>query len=731
MSRSVASRRSLGAQSIRSMMTSLPRYSAGLSIMAPLASSRASRVSLIERSIPIRVDPNPPTPEQKVKRILDGFAKTIVRYPLPEEQQFKFCLANNELHSYISEPVEFWSRWLMLKQTILTEIKQQSARSQSPEALYAFCENEMNQYALGIGKLRETLPGLNQIHLSNKFAEFCDLFEKMRSLVPSQVNPIRTESPTLNHDLRSIAAQVDAFKKVVPKEYEAVFIAGIKDVDQRQRLILRMTGHMSSIVQRLNEFIDPKLTSLSAAKEIEVVENRLRNVVTDFPIDKRVAKPKQTDKNDKKRRIKLLERHIADQKARIEELNMQLDVVKQSQQFLAQQVKESQSSWAKERKELTDMLNKPLDQERIAKGPERLQKLTEKVAELEEELAAKDVRENVDEWKRDHKKVRNAYTQMLNDVTEMLDNIIAKRAENEVFISLMDEQGPTPYEQNNPRFFEKEDLMNQLLSKQIEKFNLNQLMIARAQARVNETEVVSSKAFSAQIKENNDILDQIEGLSAQIKKLQLRIFKRKFRNAYMRGQQRILNDLQMRVIADEPTEKEESERLKEMVDFLTSEHDLKVLQFAKSYLQGDPEATASAELGFHMRIGKQINHVGNDVRLYLLKIQARNAALTVAQKKWKNLAEIDDIIGKWETETEMLQQLKDQEERFTAGLEEALNLKTEQHETIENRYQKIEERIFRIRQMSISERIEFMRQQNESLKHNNNRMQAGLSSSSE
>ena len=699
MSGSVASRRSLGSQSMRSMMTSLPRYSAGLSIMAPISSSRASRVSLIERSIPMRVDPNPMTSEQKAKRILDSFAKIIVRYPLPEETQFNFCLANNDLHNYVSEPVEFWSKWLTLKQTILSEIQQNSARNQSPEALYTFCDNEMNQYALGLGKLRETLPELNQVHLNNKFAEFYDLFEKMRGLVPSQVNPIRPENPNLNHDLRSTAAQLDAFKKVVPKEYEAVFIAGIKDLDQRQRMITQMTGHISAVVQRLNEFIDPKLTGILAAKDLDMVENRLRNVITDFPIDKRTAKPKSTAANDKKRRIKMLEKHISDRKARIEEINMQLDVVKKSQQFISQQIKEDQANWAQERKELLKMLNKPLDQEKIAKGPERLQHLQEKVAKLEKELAEKDVSDDVEEWRRDNKKVRNDYMQMLNEVNKMLDDIIAKRAENEVLISLLDgqERNIEPYTQNNPRFFEKEDLVNQLRSKQIERFNFNQLMISRSQAHVNESEQVSTKTFSAQIKDNNDLLDQIEGLAAQTEKLHSRIFKRKFKNAYMQGQHTRLNELRMEAIADDPKEDDESQNLKAAVALLASEFELKVLQSTKKFSRDASDEAIEDEIAFQKKIGQEINHIGNEVRLHLLELQARNAALTVAQKKWKNSTEIDDMTEKWETETELQQQIKDQQERFTASLEEALNLKTPTHETIENRYQQIENCIFKIR----------------------------------
>lgn len=677
MSRSYAasSRRSLSANSTQSLRAPALRFPSNKSYVSRLNQSRASHLSLVKRSLPQRVNPQALTDPQKACRVLESLAKTIIRYSIPDDKQLLFCMNIKTLQDLVGEPPSFWEQWFSLKNSVFNSLATQSDENTSIETLEDFCETEFTKYSLRLGKIRDLLPKRSESAINDKFLELNEYFRKMEEIVMNDITNVKNDDPNALRDLRYTVTKLEAFKKVVPNQYEAIFIAAIKDRNKRLRTIAKCTAHTQGIIQRIQEFLDPKLTLKTAQKDFEQTEDRLRKLINDFPQDQRIPKRSQSEKSpivdEKKQKIKQLKTKKQALIEKHDELTSDLNLSTRSEQFTLNQISEENERWEIERREIMHSLQRPatMDLQKAMAQKEQLQIANKK---LETEIKKYNASFDITEIKAENKHAKKAFASISEDVESSTVQLTHDRAMNEVLIELIDdtEDSAEPYHENTPNFLLKEKYSNQLATKRLQQFHLNQMRIQRSLYHPDKVEVTMNQ-HRIQTKANSDLLDKIDGLNAKIDKLNDRILKKRFENFTI--QERITENkrLQSQIKQLKATKPQsEIQKLKTTLDFLVTKYQLLILESSQKAENGNHHYALANELPSQRIIAEDFAETQQRVQDELRLLQARNHVL----KSYSKNADLTDYISKTQSQASDLKKIVSKQGNAIQELESVLQL---------------------------------------------------------
>ncbi|OHT11096.1 hypothetical protein TRFO_04041 [Tritrichomonas foetus] len=757
MSRSVASRRSLGSQSKRSSKTTLSRISSGISFTTRLTEKK-SQLSLIQRSVPSTITTKTISTQEKAIKILENLAKRIPKMNLKPDQQFNFCLSLKQLHEQIDNPKQsgFWADWDSLKQSIITSVTELSIQPPDIENLIEFCNSSLDQFSISLGNIQEKLPltaetSRKSDSIQQKFHQLIDAFSQIQKKLENLYH-IYTD----NSQMRSLITKLSAFRIILPTEYQLVFLS-MRDTEtrkgngvvtrnpllspkQRSQIIRNLTTRIESIEHRLSEFIDPKLAVLNITEELQNVELNLRKVITDFPEEKRKEKSKaQTALEEKQQRFHALESRLVDLRAQHAELTNELAMLTSTSTFLKEKIIEERKSWKNEKKDLLATLNGPIDQNAIQKSARTLEKLRKQNYLLQKEISSRNCDLEIDELRNLHISTKHKYNEILHHMNKIDDDLLKQRAQNNVFIDLLDDDY-LDYKNNTALFIEKRVAQIQLDSENDTDFRLKLMNDKRCQIQSSkEKKVPSQKEVDSLVAQNHALYDQIESKVSQLAKLRVRSFKRRFRNYILTSTnseyEKVKKEYDSIVSTDDkdsPTDFSELSLLKAEAELLKGEFKLSVLRSSLNQSQMQNQAINQMnnqqlkdeenQIQQQKILNQRIIKNGNDIRSYLLRVQAKNSAINLAIKCGKNIDVINEERRKKSESAMKYEEARKEQDRATEELEQILGIQTQKDVVIETRFALILDAIRNLESLvdgDLTEKIEELRRKNRMLERKN------------
>ena len=365
MSRSVKSRKSLGAPSVRSTRTAHPRFSSGMSIVSHVT-ERKSQLSLIQRSVPSTFHGKVISPQEKAIRTLETLSKRIKKLNLTADQQFSFCTALKQLEDLIDNPKEsgFWNDWINLKESMIEAITDQSSKPPDFQNLKAFCDASFDQFSIGLGDVSEKLPSRFETskkatEIQQKFTELTESFKKIKE----KYNLLDENS---NHlQFGSLISTIQSFRQILLNEYKMIFTSlrnpeVKKRINETPRYMLLSTkqqnqiqrnlcSYLENIEFRLSEYADPTTAVPSVKDLLQATETNLRKCIIDFPEEKR--KQNYRDQNileEKQKTYYQVEAKLFDLKRQKDKLNNNIALLSNSESSIKDKIAEEKESWIAE-----------------------------------------------------------------------------------------------------------------------------------------------------------------------------------------------------------------------------------------------------------------------------------------------------------------------------------------------------------------------------------------------
>jgi hypothetical protein len=527
--------------------------------------------------------------------------------------------------------------------------------------------------------------------LRHRFLELNKLFNKMRDCVPhADINPVKANNTQSSQLIRSTISRLEAFKRVVPQEYESLFMRAFIDLAERRRMIQVLSGHVSAIVLRLQQFLDPKVSIAAATKMLMDAEGRLRNVITDFPEQQRVGgKSKISKSESEKRQIRVLEHRALDLKMRSEAIEEELAIIAQSHQFTVEEIEAEKANWKAERAELRQILQGKVENSELEGLLLDLERLKEETCRLSAEVEANKPAINIDEIKREIRHLQAELTLKEKEFKESADKVIQARAEAALYLSIAGDSGVL--RQNYDSFIKKEQLAIAVNTLKMKELHLQELSLRRSKPPHADPDVRVNDARNA-CRENLELLDGIDSRITTVQTLTVDTIQRKFDNYQRAAQPSHVERLKERIsrkVGDSPPKFEKNHEL------LAVDFELQLLRFQRD---PDPEA----ELNWHQDFENHCAQLKADVKQGSRERVIRSAALT---------AVIQGSTGDYKNEKRAQERIFRNQQDWIRGLETVLGLSVDTDQSIEDRFDNMKAQLDQIDEMAIEDRIRFMRKQ--------------------
>lgn len=711
MSRSVKSRRSIGAPSVRSTKTTLPpRFSSGMSIVSH-TTERKSQLSLIQRSVPSAFHAKTIPPKEKAIRILENLGKRITKLNLSSDQQLNFCISLKQLQNLIDDPREsgFWSDWSTIKQSIISAVTDQSLKDPDFPNLKTFCDASFDQFSLGLGDISEKLP--SQFETSKKSTEvqqrFTDLTESFK-ILRSKFDALNEESSPLQ--FKSVISSIQSFRQVLINDYKTVFSSlrnpevkkrinetmrnPLLSIQQQNQIVRNLSSYLEHIQFRLSEFVDPKSAVASIKDLLQAVEMNLRKCVTDFPEEKRKQNYRERNALEEKQlSYNQLGAKLSELKRQKDKLTNDITILNSKESSIKEKINEEKESWLAEKKEFNKILKNPDYQSLIQKTSENLEKLKKQNAQIQDEISSRDSSDDINDIKDKAEKINRHLEISENQLFDL-------RSKNFTLIELLSDDQEA-FKDNIPKFLDKWNSKIQLDVETELDFQMKQMNEKRSLIQLA-NEKITTKDFTSQIYKNKEKFEIIKKKLKNIVSLQRKIFKRKIRKLVDAASKEEYQKIESKLNLIDGIKEEklsELDQMKAQAELLESEFNLSVLR--NSQPQGSNARSSEEQQIIEQKdLNQRIIQNGNEIRLYLLKIQAKNNAMNYAIKnKGLGNGKISPLkIEKTKKEKSILkykQELQLQENEIYE-IEQMLNIKRDDDAVVEAIFAAILEKVKRL-----------------------------------
>lgn len=700
MSRSVKSRKSLGAPSVRSIRTTAPpRLSSG---MSTVSRDRRSQLSLIKRSVPSAYNAKSISPQEKAVRILENLGKRITKLNLTSEQQFNFCTKLKQLQDLINNPKEsgFWNDWMNLKDSVTAAITNQSSLPPDFSNLKDFCDATFEQFSIGLGDVSEKLPSRFEAskkatEIQQKFTELSESFNKIKD----KYNALDDSSTVLQFG--SLISTIQSFRQILLNEYKMIFSSlrnpeVKKRINETQRYVLlpvkqqnqiarNLASYLENVEFRLSEYINPSSAVPSVKDLLQATEANLRRCITDFPEEKRKHSYKdQSQLEEKQKTYYQLEAKLFDLKRQKDQLSNNVAILSNSEAAIKDEIAKEKDGWLAEKKEFAKTLNNPDYQTLIQSTSDNLEKLRKQNAKMQDEINSRDPIIDIEN-------VRDEAQAAIKHLDETENKLLDLRSKNFTFIELLNED-QTEFKDNVPKFLEKWELKIELDSYSELNFQLKRMNEKRSEIQPDDEKAPSKKNFSDKISKNQNDYENIRVQLQNIENLQKKIFRRKMKKLVNYSSSEEYQKIASKLSQIEEDKEEDTSKfgqLKSQAELLQTEFRLSVLRNS----QQNGKETKEQQINEQKELNQKIIRNGNQIRLHLLEIQAMNSAMNYSIKMKNNINKLkDEKLNKKKEALKYEQELLKQENE-THEIEQMLGIKRDDDAVVEVIFTNILEKV--------------------------------------
>ena len=370
-----------------------------------------------------------------------------------------------------------------------------------------------------------------------------------------------------------------------------------------------------------------------------------------------------------------------------------ITILNSKESSIKEKINEEKENWLAEKKEFNKILKNPDYQSLIQKTSENLEKLKKQNAQIQDEISSRDSSDDINDIRDKAEKINRHLEISENQLFDL-------RSKNFTLIELLSDDQEA-FKDNIPKFLDKWNSKIQLDVETELDFQMKQMNEKRSLIQLA-NEKVTTKDFTSQIYKNKEKFEIIKKKLKNIVSLQRKIFKRKIRKLVDAASKEEYQKIESKLNLIDGIKEEklsELDQMKAQAELLESEFNLSVLR--NSQPQGSNARSSEEQQIIEQKdLNQRIIQNGNEIRLYLLKIQAKNNAMNYAIKsKGLGNGKISPLkIEKTKKEKSILkykQELQLQENEIYE-IEQMLNIKRDDDAVVEAIFAAILEKVKRL-----------------------------------